>query len=257
MKKLVFMLSFALAGTVWAEATTNAAARSLSRRARSQLLFNKRTGGLIPIPGTKQGKIVFVNGQKRAPEAWLASLAGKYRADMHIDIEIQEGKFAFPAPQVAGNATLFVVDDPKLPSLLHAPEARWTLVNVAPLTEGRGQKPAFFEARVKKELTRGFALLAGTQTSNYPDSLLGCITKASDLDTFADDALPVDIPQRFAPYLAGFGIRPEERSPYITACREGWAPAPTNAYQQAIWDKMQAEKERGPTNGLQIPPPKK
>jgi len=37
---------------------------------------------------------------------------------------------------------------------------------------------------------------------------------------------------------------------------EGWAPAPTNAYQRAVWDEVKSEKERGPSNALKIVPGK-
>ena len=217
----------------------------------------RRNGGTLIQPHTGSGQIVYVNAQKRAPQRWLEENAAVFAKTLQLSVSVATGDFKFPNPKRQGEATLFVIDDPSMPSILHAPEQRWTMVNVAPLAEGRGEKPAFFAARVQKELTRGFALLAGAQTSNYPDSLLGSMTKPDDLDSFADCRLPVDILRRFAPYLKGFGIKPYIKSTYRRACREGWAPAPTNAVQQAIWDKMQAEKERGPTNGLQIPPPKK
>jgi len=42
---------------------------------------------------------------------------------------------------------------------------------------------------------------------------------------------------------------------YKKAVAEGWAPAPTNDVQKAIWDRMKAEKERGPANAVKITPP--
>jgi hypothetical protein len=112
------------------------------------------------------------------------------------------------------------------------------MVNVAPLAKGAGEKPQFFAARVQKELTRGFCLLAGAQNSGYPDALVGCITKAEDLDRFADCRLPIDVLNRFPSYLKGYGITPKIYSTYKKACQEGWAPAPTNAVQKAIWDEV-------------------
>ena len=46
-------------------------------------------------------------------------------------------------------------------------------------------------------------------------------------------------------------------STYLKACEEGWAPTPTNEYQKAIWEQVKADKERGPTNPIKIPMPKK
>lgn len=218
--------------------TTQKAKRSKLDRAKVAENFNRRTGGLISYPGAKRGKIVFVNAQSKAPAEWLAEIAAFHAREMKVDIEVSTGSFQFPDTKIWGNATLFVIDDSKMPSLLHAPEQKWTMINIAPLTEGNGSKPAFFSARVKKELTRGLCLLAGTQTSNYPESLLGCVTKPSDLDKFADWELPVDIPERFLPYLAGFGIKPDVLVTYKQACQEGWAPQPTNDAQRVIWNQV-------------------
>ena len=44
---------------------------------------------------------------------------------------------------------------------------------------------------------------------------------------------------------------------YKRACEEGWAPAPTNDIQKAIWERAKADKERGPSNPIEIPMPKK
>ena len=127
------------------------------------------------------------------------------------------------------------------------------MVNVAPLAKGAGEKPQFFAARVQKELTRGFCLLAGAQNSGYPDALVGCMTKPEDLDRFMDCRLPIDVMNRFAPYLKGYGITPRVYSTYRKACEEGWAPAPTNDVQKAIWDKVHAM----PTEPIKIKPEEK
>lgn len=226
-------------------------------RAKLQAALYKRNGGNLKLPGSQQGVIYYVNAQKRAPAEWLAQNAEVFAKHAKIAIEVVDGTFEFPNPKIQGNASLFVIDDETLPPLLSAPESRWAMVNVAPLAKGAGAKPQFFAARVQKELTRGFSLLAGTQTSNYPNSLLGCVTKPEDLDIFEDCRLPVDILGRFTPYLEGYGVKPYVLSTYKKACQEGWAPAPTNDVQQAIWDKVQADKERGPSNPIRIPPPAK
>ncbi len=218
--------------------TTQKAKRSKLDRAKVAENFNRRTGGLISYPGAKHGKIVFVNAQSKAPKEWVNDIAAFHAKELKVDIEVANGTFQFPNPKIEGNATLFIIDDAKMPTILHAPEQRWTMVNVATMTDGNGSKPAFFAARVKKELTRSFCLLAGTQTSNYPESLLGCVTKPSDLDKFADWELPVDIPERFLPYLAGFGIKPDVLVTYKQACQEGWAPQPTNSAQRVIWNQV-------------------
>lgn len=263
MKTVLFALIAAAALPLCAEETAHAAAPEAAApakkidRAKLQAALYKRNGGNLKLPGSQQGVIFYVNCQKRAPVEWLSQNAEVFATNAKIAIEVADGTFEFPSPKIQGNASLFVIDDENLPSLLSAPESRWAMVNVAPLAKGAGAKPQFFAARVQKELTRGFSLLAGTQTSNYPNSLLGCVTKPEDLDLFEDCRLPVDILGRFAPYLEGYGVKPYVLSTYKKACQEGWAPAPTNDVQQAIWDKVQADKERGPSNPIKIPMPAK
>ena len=245
MKKLLVVVSAFVAVSAFADvvATTNAPRRKLDRK-KMEANWYKRTGGLLAVPNAQQGKIVFVNAQKTAKTEWLSEVAKFFADDQKLDIRVEDGTFAFPDTKIVGDATLFVIDDPKLPSLLHAPENRWTMINVANLQEGRGAKPQFFEARVKKEVTRGFCLLAGTQTSNYPESLLTTVTKPADLDKFPDWGLPVDIPQRFIPYLEGLGIKPAKFTTYKKACMEGWAPAPTNDIQKAILEEVKHPEKR-------------
>ena len=231
---------------------TNAEGKVVKKVNRERLnrLMYERNGGKIQRPGTKKGTITYVNAQTSAPVKWLEANAAVFAERCKFNIKVKTGRFEFPSPTVSGEASLFVVDDAKLPVILHAPESRWCMVNVAPLKSGNGSKPQFFAARVQKELTRGFCLLAGAQNSSYPDSLTGCIVNPSDLDKFADCRLPIDVLNRFPSYLKGYGITPEVQSTYKRACEEGWAPAPTNDVQKAIWDKVHAM----PTAPLKIKP---
>ena len=238
----------AIAATVIASAeassvvtvTTNADGKVVRKvdRARLDAIMESRTGGKILVPGSMKGKIVYVNAQTRAPHKWLEQNAATFSEATKLAVEVTDGKFEFPNPKIHGEASLFVVDDPALPTLLSAPESRWVMVNVAPLAKGAGEKPQFFAARVQKELTRGFCLLAGAQNSGYPDALVGCITNPEDLDRFADCRLPIDVMNRFAPYLKGYGITPKVYSTYKKACEQGWAPPPTNDVQKTIWQKV-------------------
>ena len=50
--------------------------------------------------------------------------------------------------------------------------------------------------------------------------------------------------------LPYYGITPWYQTTYHKAVEEGWAPAPTNEYQKAIWDKVHAM----PTAPIKIKP---
>lgn len=212
----------------------------LSPEKREELKRNmeiRRGGPKIARPGTLKGKIAVVNSQSAADNAWIEDAVEYLRKETNFSIELHNGEFTFPKPKVVGDSTLYVIDDPSMPRVLVASEDRWSMMNVAPL---KNSKPAFFEARVKKEVSRAFAMLCGGMSSAYGISLVGPVTKSEDLDIFPNGKLPIDIVMRMEPYMSGLGVVPAKLVPYRVACEEGWAPAPTNDVQKAIWEKVHA-----------------
>ncbi len=209
------------------------------RRAEHQAEVDKRTGGRIVKPGTQQGEIVYADCQTRIPKAWIEESVAYFAKETRFKISLKSGtSFDLKNPKIEGNATLFIIDDASLPAILVAPENRWAFVNVAPIA--KEERPAFFEARVKKELSRGFAYLCGAANSQYPRALTRGIVNHADLDKNPDLSLPVDVIQRFKGYMETLDVRPAIMTTYKKACQEGWAPAPTNDVQKAIWDKVHA-----------------
>ena len=210
-----------------------------ARKAERQAEFDIRTGGRIVKPGTQQGEIVYANCQSRIPKAWIEESVAYFSKETRFKISIKsDASFDLKSPKIEGNATLFIIDDAELPAILVAPENRWAFVNIAPIA--KEQRPAFFEARVKKELSRGFAYLCGAANSQYQRALTRGIVNHADLDKNPDLSLPVDVIQRFKGYMETLDVRPAIMTTYKKACQEGWAPAPTNEFQKAIWDKVHA-----------------
>lgn len=218
--------------------------------AERKMSMEYRSGGQMVRPGTRKGIVAFVNSQSKTPRDVLQGNIEYLTKKTGYTIQLKDGAFSFPAVVKVGEVSLFVIDDGCLPTILSAPEDGWVAVNVARLDKGNGNKTAIFNARVQKELTRGFCILAGSQDSNYKDSLLGPVIKPEDLDTHEDCRFPIDIQRRFKPYLEKWGVTPAVMTTYRRACEEGWAPAPTNEVQQAIWDKVHAM----PTEPLKIKP---
>jgi hypothetical protein len=48
------------------------------------------------------------------------------------------------------------------------------------------------------------------------------------------------------------GVLPAQRATDMKACQEGWAPAPTNDVQKAIWEKVKAEKSEKPSKPIKV-----
>ena len=207
-----------------------------AKRAKAQEVLMKKVGGLVARPGTQRGEIFYVNCQKRAPREWIDESIAYFREETKFRISYVEGSFDLASPKVEGNATLFIIDDEKLPPILVAPESRWAFVNVHHIA--KEERPAFFQARTKKELSRGFAYLCGAANSQFPMALTRGLVDHSDLDKNMDYRLPVDLFQRFRTYMEPLGVTPQIQVIYRKAVQEGWAPSPTNEYQKAIWDKV-------------------
>ena len=81
-------------------------------------------------------------------------------------------------------------------------------------------------------------LLCGGGSSRYPGHVASALTP-QDLD-FTHDKLPIDMQDSIKKYLSAAGVTPLKRTIYQRACQEGWAPAPTNDVQKAIWEKVHA-----------------
>ena len=247
----------AIAVAFAAQADTNAAStqpaqkerlNTLERKAKLEALVNQRVGGFIEKPSTSKGSIVYVNCQQKAPKSWIDESIAYFSEVTKFKVNYAEGSFDIKSPKVVGEASIFIIEDETLPAILVAPESRWALVNIAPIA--KEQRPVFFEQRTKKELSRAFAYLCGATGSKFERSLTRGITSQAELDKNYDYELPMDIVQRFWDYMKPLGVLPAQRATYMKACQEGWAPAPTNDVQKAIWDKVHAM----PTEPLKIKP---
>lgn len=191
-------------------------------------------------PGSQRGEVVYVNCKSGVPEDWIRFSMDYFTKETNFRITLRNGAFALPNPGVQGSASLFLTDDPSLPPMLVAPESRWAMVNMAPL---KCADKARFEARVRRELSRGFAFLCGGGESQFRDSLMS-VVRTDQLDAQEDHRLPVDVTSRFVGMMDQLGVTPAVYGDYETACQEGWAPTPTNDIQKAIWEKVHTPPSR-------------
>ena len=209
-----------------------------ARKARLEEWQMREFGGLVTKPGSQKGVVVCMDCQKLVPREWIDEVLTYFREETRFRIDYRTGEFNFPSPKTDAEATLFLVDDEHLPAILVAPENRWALLNLRVVAKEK--RPAFLQARTKKQISRSLALLCGASNSQFPGSLTRGIVNEEDLDRNIDYVLPVDIFKRMRSYMEPLGVMPELSIPYDSACQEGWAPPPTNQYQKAVWDKVHA-----------------
>ena len=224
------------------------------RKAKFYEVQMKKNGGILTKPGSQKGNFsifydsdyqteVFENIAKKLSKEFKISVVNRKCESIRLDaVDEIIGKYDT-------NLSLFItIDDKSNTTLLIAPENKWGILNIKPLINGAAKDRVAI--RIEKEILRAFAILSGSFSSQFPNTILSAVTKTSDLDSINSSKLPPDIKSRIIPYLSSFGITPYKQANYRKACEEGWAPAPTNEYQKAIWDKVHAM----PTAPLKIKP---
>ena len=179
---------------------------------------------------------------------------------MHIPLTIRNGEIgegtayeeASKAKTAMTPCVILIYERKGCPTLAVYPEDAIACINVAGLNDESVER---FENRVQKEIFRAFGLTLG----GYQIPRMACVMEPAyslaDLDAIRCTTLA---PIRFNGILRSAKVLdlPIQRPvPYVTAVRDGWAPPPTNDVQKAIWEKVRADKERGPTNPITIPPP--
>ena len=220
-----------------------------SPKPRLNEVYVRKFGGQVEQPGSRQGSIAFIKCQPSVDTSILHKVAEELKKMLKIEVNVTEGRIRQGLPtqsdvQSAGaTAAVFVIADQTIPALLSAPEERWALVNVAKMTNRIpvgivGQ--SMLRTRLQSEVWRAFALVCGGQSSQSPVSVFNAPTMES-LDTIDAKAVSYDVIQRTGNYLRNvLKVTPARTVTYQRAAQEGWAPAPTNDVQRAIWEKVYA-----------------
>lgn len=266
MKKLVIAIAAGVCMAAVAQTVsgpTRSAASKLSReeiRARQRRHMEKQGGRLIK-PGSMKGRFLFLDAQERVgADAGCEAVAQK--VNFFIQFDSYAAKGAAPTLKTAdkaladsgANAAVFLVDNDEFPALMVAPERRWAFVNVKPLAADAPDKERL-EFRTRSELWRAFAMVLGAGDTESTACVMNPCVSLADLDKAESGMISMEPLATIQAHAKKIGIQPYIRVFYRKACEEGWAPSPTNDFQKAIWEKVHADKERGPTNPIKIQPP--
>ena len=206
-----------------------------------------KQGGEIVRKGAFQGKVSIVNQQTKLSAQDCAEVAELLADHTQCNIVVDSGDGAA--------IRLYLIDDPKEPVMLLAIEDHWGRLNLSKMVDdlpGTKAKDKFFRPRARKMIIKAMSLLMGGGASQFPGNIMNTAT-IREFDMLRE-SIPVDMVDHYRAYLSKLGITRMERTTYLRACREGWAPPPTNDIQKAIWERVHSEKERGPTHGLKIVP---
>ena len=247
MKKcLMSVASIIVGGLVLADQVPSAEKprmTSAEARAKMELSMMKRFGGRIRQPNSEKGSVVFVNKQKIVGAEILDKVIDEWARRYRVTIQssttdVKSGK---------GTIVIRLEDIDREESIILAPENFWISVNVRTLAKD-SPSAAILNNRFEKELKRAYAFVNGGTCGNEPGGLCGTVADLSDLDAIPAKLYTPDIEARLLNNQPTVGVEPYRIVKYIDACREGWAPQPTNEYQKAIWDQVHA----APTNPIKI-----
>ena len=258
MRKVLFAMAMvcscsAIAADLAPTNSTDGAARRMLKR--EDVL--RATGGRLLEPNSGKGVFLIASAQDKVELKDIQALANIIQSATMIEIHVVQSSDEMSAAtlrKLSAQMGVSVVDVPGKPGLIVAPEEGWAVVNIAPLAAGQDGK-LNFARRVRKEIYRAFGMVAGGCGSSYQGNLLDPIRTPDDLDMYpeSDLQMPIDMLQKMPKFCDKFGVRPWRMTTYRRACHEGWAPAPTNDYQKAIWEKVHAV----PTEPIKIKPEEK
>ena len=199
----------------------------------------------------KGNSAVIYNAQTSVSMDILNEVALSIRQLVHIKIEAMNGgtkEKMLPTKNYPVVVSL-INDETSDTTLLIAPEQNWATINVAALLK---DKPSADVAknRIHKEVWRATAMAMGAANSMTQPCLMRQINSLKELDN-TRNMLPSPQPiNNMLEFSYKYNIPKIRRVTYKKACEEGWAPAPTNDIQKAIWDKVHAM----PTAPLKIKP---
>ena len=239
MKKLIIM-SAAMA------AMFMAASAKVTPEERRERIYNK-TGGFVQRP--VEGKFLKIVNAAGISDTALAEVRREVDIAVRFPTVITVGGSDVNAAKDDKTGFVLVVAKEGGPRILAAPEDGWAKVDVAGLDADGKEK---FELRARKEIWRGLVYGLGGGNSKFPQCIMKPMRTVAELDA---NGAQMACPEAYEPITASakmFGIKPNYPATYLQACCEGWAPAPTNDVQKAIWEKVKAEKSVKPSNPLKV-----
>ena len=205
------------------------------------------SGGLVYTQATGR-HICIVNAQKTASTEDLQKAVDAVIIHLHMPFAIvsvgkkSDANDAIGRAKKDGAVGAIVVFDEE-----QGAEKKWirkdvTLgvyrVNMAVLKRGAGK--AVLADRLRKMVWRSLAWTVGLEAGGGPSSILDRAATLKDLDAISAMTPGPLQHNAMVDRLEKREVKMIKVGTYRTACMQGWAPAPTNDVQKAIWEKVHA-----------------
>ena len=235
---LICLTALCAAVSIFADATDS------PRRGRPKGM-SKPSGGIVEKP--YGGKVLRVqNLQGTIPADKIAALTQKVRWTALLPVEVTTGEVKSACLIDAANALVssetvgagvLLIEDKKMPIVLTSPDSRWAVLNVAALSSDGPTPEKLFE-RFTKVYWCAVARSLGVGNSCCHGCVLMPFTNLAELDKIGVLQPSPEPFNKMIDSAAAYGIGTLSIASYRDACRQGWAPAPTNDVQKAIWDEV-------------------
>ena len=207
--------------------------------------WNAKTGGLVPPPEYAK-HLLFLDARKEnIPD--LAKFTGPAERMLSIAIETQNAtlsdeaspqKTAFDAKSGKAGAVILLYERAGDPTETAFLQDGVMLVNMANL---KIEDSKTLSRRFATEFWRsiGFVMGAYSSTAQMGSSLQALYSPHDYASLKGAGLAPMQV-AAISANKSKLGIFSRSMVPYSRACREGWAPFPTNAVQRAFWEKFHA-----------------
>jgi len=244
MKVCIAFLAAAQVMSCCVGATSNQTLTDRQKLIKEHREFIIRTGGYVIKPDPGNRAVVIANAQSRIPTKTFRRALGYLRFAAKINFDLRDvptvnEPYAKMVQDTNAAVLVIVVDkkDSSAPIVL-SPDERWCIVNVAALAfDNPGD--VVLQARFRAALVRAICYSCGGGSSKnkaVPTAPLS--GGVGDYDRLLPESIAPDQVSFMSAYLLELGSRPITRVTYEVACQEGWAAAPTNKIQQAVWNRV-------------------
>ncbi len=232
------LITMALVGSAFADVATPRRRPASSIKPSGGLMFSAPTGKHICI----------LNDQQLVSTETLEAAALDVKLQLHAPIEVIYAKNGGTIEEKIEDALkndksigvlVAFVEDPILDSISFFPERGRCIVNVQALTKDGADKERVAN-RAAKEVWRSIGMVLGAGESVGSYSILQRVTSLKQLDAITAKSPSPEQHNRMVDSIERLGIKMIKVGTYRDACRQGWAPAPTNEVQQAIWNEIHA-----------------
>ena len=236
--KILTTLAAAAALAAMGDTTTERENHLAMRRAAVSRRMSSEGGYVERI--TDGGRVNIVNAQSVVNEAVLEAAATSIRRILLLAVDITKGE-SDNAYRPGGRypVVISLTDTIGDATLMVAPEQCWAVVNTKLLSSDSPTESVLAD-RAQKEIWRALAIILGASNSSIQPCVMHQVNSLGDLDAIRTK-VPCPEPFTMMGMVANhLGIGRVMKASYRRACEEGWAPAPTNDVQKAIWDQVHA-----------------